>query len=284
MVRGIPSFAALMIGVALPALLCSAQDKDAAAEKIRVSLVQPLGMNEGKLEIRVPKQRLFDEVTKGIPESVDLPDERLGNQLIYRDVELNKVKATGLKPSSLSFKEGKLYVEGAPSVKGELNCLYEHVVIKSEVRTIGVILGREIKQAVPVVHRDWRPKGPAPLTIKVEIRGTCEPSFPDAESLDKQRIQIKTQADFVKITSVDITTDDGLVRLITGVVAAVGKAFPNEGFNKPIKDALTRQIDIDPWKDLPDDQKMSLQGLKVKDAKLTSTETEVIVSAVLIKR
>src|SRR5205085_1930959 len=137
---------------------------------------------------------LLEQAHKAVPESVEIPDQELGNQLIYRDVQLNKLKAVGLKPDSLTIEDGRFNFTGTPRVSGVLNVLYEHIVVTTEVRTIAKVFGKEIKQAVPVVHRDWRPKPEAPFTVRIEVAGTCTVTVTDGQTLNGARICLQSQA------------------------------------------------------------------------------------------
>jgi hypothetical protein len=202
---------------------------------------------------------------------------------MYRDVHLNKVKASGLKPSSLSLDGDFFRISGNPEVKGDLNALYEHVVVTTEVRTVAKIFGREIKQSVPVVRSDWRPKGAAPFSIKVEVRGTARVSFRGSGSLKDHRLYIDTRAEYVKVTDVQLPSDDLIYKVVKELVA-VGRAFPNEGFNKPIKDGLTRGFDIDPFRSLSPERRAELDQFRVKNVRVDSSNREVKVTADLTLR
>src|SRR5262249_46206245 len=139
---------------------------------------------------------------------------------------------------------------GRPEVVGNVKALYEHVVIRMELRTVAKVFGKEIKTNVPVHHSDWRPKGDAPFSIAAEVRGTAKGSFSGSGAMRDQRLRIETRADYVKITDVRLQSDDLLYKIVREVVGIVGQAYPNEGFNKPIKDALTRSFDVDPFRNL----------------------------------
>ena len=253
-------------------------------DSIRLKLKIPAAGKEGRLELRVPKARLISEIERAIPATTAIPDVKLGDKLIYRDVQLNKLKATGLKPKVLKFEDGVFRVEGTPEVTGDLNSLYNHVVIKMETRTVSKVLGREIKMDVPVEHSEWRPKGAAPFSVKADVRGTCKISFTAADRLDTVRLRLNTQADFVRITDVRLQSDEPLYNVLKELVAVVGRAFPNDGINKPIKDAMTRQIDIDVFQGLAAADRQQLEGLRAKDIVVTTTKDEVKVTATLIKR
>lgn len=84
---------------------------------------------EGQLEIHVSKTQLLQFLEREIPAATDLPEQKLGDQLIYHDVQLNKVRAASLKPTTIRLADGKLQLAGEPLVSGELNALYEHIVI-----------------------------------------------------------------------------------------------------------------------------------------------------------
>jgi hypothetical protein len=261
-----------------------AQPAPDVADAIRVTIKPPRGTTDGKLTVFVPKAKILEEVRKAIPESVALPDQRLGNQLIYRDVQLNKVKAVDLKPSSLSLQGDVFRVEGTPTVTGDLNALYEHVVITTEVRTVAKVFGREVKQSVPVVKSDWRPKGAAPFAIKVEVRGTARVSVTGNGALKDHRLHLETRADHVKIVDVRLHSDDLLYKIVKELVGVVGKAFPNEGLNKPIKDGLTRGFDIDPFQNMAPKDREQFGQLAVKNVAVNSTDSEVKVTADLTGR
>jgi hypothetical protein len=271
----------LLAGGALPASAAPAPDDQ---DEARVTLTPPQGNADGKLVIVFPKGKLLKEVHKSIPESVTLPDQKLGNQLIYRDVQLNDITAADLKPSSLTLDGGVFRVAGTPTVKGNLNAQYEHVVVTTEVRTIGKIWGREVKQSVPVTKSEWRPKGAAPFTIKLEVRGTCKVSFTGKGPLKDQHLRLETQADYVRITNVELKTDDLVYKAVKELVGVVGKALPNEGLNKPIKDALTQSFDVDPFKSLSQKERDQLGQFEVKKVTTQTTDSEVTVSADLAAR
>jgi hypothetical protein len=262
----------------------AAQQPSGTSSAIRVAITPPQGQSAGKLVVVMAKAKLLEEVRNAIPEAIPLPDQKLGNQLSYHDVQLNKVKVKDVRPSSLRLEGDVFHVAGTPTVTGELNALYEHVVIKTEVKTVGKFLGREIKVGVPVVKRDWRPMGAAPFDIRVEVRGTAKLSFGGVGTLKDGRVHVETRADHVKITDVRLRTDNRLYRFVKDLVVLVGKAFPNEGLNKPIKNALTRDFDIDPFQGLAAKDRDQLGTFMVKNVTIATTDSDVKVSADLILR
>jgi hypothetical protein len=261
-----------------------AQQPPKAGDAVEVAITPPTDGADGSLVVVMPKAKLLEAIAKAIPESADVPEQKLGDKLIYRDLRLSKVKATGLKPASLALDGNVFRFAGTPTVTGELNALYEHVVITTEVRTVGKVAGREIKQSVPVSRSDWRPKGAAPFSITADVRGTCAVSFAAGDTLKDLRVRLDTKADFVQIKDVKLTTDDVVYKAAKELIGIAGKAFPNEGVNKPIKDALTCRLDIDPFKDSPAKDRDRLGRYKVKDVAVRTTEGEVRVTAILLPR
>jgi hypothetical protein len=254
-----------------------------ARSVLTIRLNVPKGSTDGELVVIAPKQALLAELEKAIPETVAIPNQKLGNQAIYRDVKLTDLKVGQIKPR-LSIDHEAIQVVGTPRLTGKLDALYEHVVVTTEVKTIAKVLGREVKQSVPVVHSDWRPKGAMPFTIDAQVSGTCVASFPTAKSLDDQRIRLDTRATQVKITDIHIETNDPLVQAVVQLLAVVGRAFPNEGLNAPIRDALTRRIEIDPFNGFNKDQRKQFKAYRVKSVTIKTTPDEVRVVAVLANR
>lgn len=245
--------------------------KPPPVDKPTVTLTPPQTGADGKLVVVYPKAKLLEVLREAIPAAgVDLPDQKLGNQLIYRDVQLNKLKAVDLKPSSLTLEKDVIAVAGTPAVTGELNAKYEHVVIEPKLP--------------PVIKSDWRPKGATPFEIKVEVRGTCKASFTGGDVVRDCRLRLETRADFVKITDVKVQTDDLLLTIVKESVAVVGKAFPNEGLNKKIKDELTRTVDTDPFAGLDAKDLEPLGRYKVKGVTVNTDAVQVTVTAALIPR
>lgn len=255
-----------------------------ARDEIRVTITPPQGGPNGRIVITLRKAKLLEEVRKAIPDSVALPDQKLGDKLIYRDVQLNHLTAVDLKPSSLTFDAGTFGFAGTPVVKGDLNALYEHVVITTEVKTVAKVGGIEVKQSVPVKKSDWRPKGAAPFTIKLDVQGTCKVSFKGDGLLKDQQLHLDTRADYVRISGVELKSDDPLYKIVKEVIGVVGKAFPNEGLNKPIKEGLTRSFDIDLFKNLSQKDRAQLGPFGAKNATISSTDTDVRVSGDLVTR
>lgn len=277
----------LLTGVVLLALAsppAAAQPAPKAADAIDVIITPPAGGAEGSLVVVMPKAKLLEAVGKAIPESADIPDQKLGNKLIYRDLTLGKVKATGLTPASLTLDGNVFRISGTPTVTGELNALYEHVVVTTTIKTIGKIGNREIKQAVPVVTSDWRSKGAAPFSITADVSGTCAVSFVTGDTLKDLRLRLDTKADNVQIKDIKLTTDDVVYKAAKELIGVAGKVFPNEGVNKPIKDGLTRRFDIDPFAHLPAKDRDRLGQFKAKDVAVRTTDSEVKVTAVLLPR
>ena len=243
-----------------------------------VDLKPPQDGKDGTLAVTYPKEALLDAVRRAIPDSVALPEQEVPDQLLYHDIRLSDLKAVDLKPSSLTLDGGEFYLAGSPTVAGALNAKYQHVVVTTQITTVKVF-GREVKTSTPVVKRDWRPKAPAPFRIKVDVRGTCKLTLPGDGPLKDRRLHVETKAEYVRIASVRIDSDDPAYKIIGEVVGVVGQAFPNEGLNKPIKDGLTRGFDIDPFKDMPAADRDRLGQFRVKNVVVRTTETEVQITA-----
>jgi hypothetical protein len=259
-----------LLSTAAVALDAAAQPPALPPDLPTVTITPPQGGTDGKLVIVYPKAKLLEEVRNAIPAEVALPDQKLGNQLIYHDVELNKVKAAGVKPASLALDKNVFTVAGTPTVNGDLNCKYEHIVVKPGLP--------------PKVERDWRPKGATPFEIKIEVRGKCEVSFTGGDVLKDGRLRLETKADLVRITSVKLDTGDLALKALEAVIGVVGREFPNELLNKPIKDGLTRKFEVDPFRTVPAKDREGLDRYKVKDVKVDAAADKVTVTAALTPR
>ena len=64
-----------------------AQPVPGAPDGIRLTIKPPPGTAPGQLTLVVPKAKLLEEVRKAIPESVALPDQKLGNGRAARSWE-----------------------------------------------------------------------------------------------------------------------------------------------------------------------------------------------------
>lgn len=258
------------------------------------------------IRLSIPKNQFLEGTKQAVPMSVSLRDNKLGNHLIYRDVQFNRVAIRNLKPPSLvnqvrleaalkralgvnqvgleaalerareakaSLKElaAQLNLDSAgftfklaPEIVFDLNALYEHVEVKSEVRTIGRILGREIKQAVPVVYRQWKPRGAAPVSIKLEIGGKARLNAIGGPSLADKRIRLEMSYEEVRVTSVEVQKGDALMALARDLLA-VGGAIKNEGWNVAIRNALPKTIDIDPFAGVSPDAMRWIKRIRIDD-------------------
>lgn len=268
---------ALMVALTLAAL-AAARPARADGEQVSVSVTPPRDGRAGKLVLIVPKAEVLAAVRKAIPDSAGIPEQKLGDKAIYRDVRLSNLKAVGLTPTSLSFDNGVFHVAGNPAVKGELNAIYLHVVVNMVEKEVE-ILGQKAKVKVPQQTSGWRPRPPTPFEVKAEVRGTCKVSFPGGGVLAEQRLHLETQAEYVRITEVKVTTDDVFLKIVEGVLGAVGGAFPNEGLNKPIKDALTRSVDLDPFQSLSKQDRDGLKKYKVRNVAVDTTDAQVKITA-----
>jgi hypothetical protein len=258
-----------------------AQTIERSANGLAIEIKPPTIGADGKLVLKMPKDRMLKELDRAIPASAPIEAQKLGDLLIYRDVKLDEIKASELKPSSLTLEDDVFRISGSPVVSGKITGLYEHVVVTTEVKTIAKIFGREIKQAVPVVKSDWRHKDLAAFSIKVDLNGNARVAFSKGTALADQRIRIATSADRVRIADIDLKTDELIVKVAREVIGTIGKAFPNEAFNKPIKDSLARTIEIDPFRDMPAKELQKLKRYDVKDVQVKTANDEVTATAVL---
>lgn len=137
---------------------------------------------------------------------------------------------------------------------------------------------------MPVKRSDWRPKGPTPFTIKVELAGTATFSLTEGDSVDKQRLRITSKVDIVRITEVKLDTNDAGLKLLANIVGVVGKALPNEGFNKPIQTALTREFDVELFQNLSVEDRSQLQSVKLKDVLFETQPDEVRITAKVLRK
>jgi hypothetical protein len=72
--------------------------------------------------------------------------------------------------------------------------------------------------------------------------------------------------------------------IVKEVIGAVGKAFPNEGFNRAIKDAMARTISIDPFPGLSQIDSTHIPSYKLMRTSSRSAAEEVTIRAILVIR
>lgn len=198
-----------------------------------------------QFELRIPKAYFLAAVEKTIPNESPLPDWNLGNKAIYQDIRFTGGKVTGHRPT-LRVKDQQFVFNVTPTISANLYLKYEHVWAATEVRTIAVVdipfLGRKrIKQAVPVVKREWRPRGPLPNSMTGNIQGVARVGLTEGESLSKQSIRSDIECESFQIANLKLNTGDALGGIASDIIRIGAAAGP---WNKTIRGLLSRRIEI----------------------------------------
>ncbi len=254
------------------------------AASIELDIKLPTANAAGSIRAAAPSDVVLKHITDAIPLSVRLPPQKFGDKAIYRDVRANNATVANLKPTSLQFRDNALFVAASPRLTGVLDMLYEHVVVTTELQTVGNIGGRDIKMDVPVVNRDWRPKPSTPFQVDVAVAGHVTPSIVTGDCLADLRLQLECTPDKVQITSVKVTTDDPLLKFAGEIVGVVGKSLPNEAFNQPIRDNLARTLSIDPFRHMSKPERAELHRITVSDASVTIAAQYLVLTAELHRK
>ena len=195
---------------------------EAIGEPLRTAGVESLGIDtkltfDESGSVRVDVRDLFFEIPKdvfaaglqrGLPPSLPVPDHKLADQfLIWRDLQFRKMELTNLVPDLAFDKPGTLAFVMHPKLTGQLERLYEHVVIDFPIETVAkvdlpLIGSREIKTSVPRNRSDWRPDNPAPFMLTATIPGTVEVTECGGETLATTRIALALKTEPASIDDI----------------------------------------------------------------------------------
>jgi hypothetical protein len=228
--------------------------------RFALKFTAPREGHDGQLEIRASQETVMSAIRSALPKSMDLPDQKLDNQLVFKNVQLKKLKANDLQPDKLEIQNDVVKLAGKPTVCGDLQ--YDQTVIGMERQRHGVIT-----IDVPVTRNQT---ATVPFTSDLEIKGRVTLSLVAGKNLSQSRIRVDTQVEHLKITKLAIQGVGALPAIIT---RELEQRLPRD-----INKALS--ADIDPFKDSPAEQRQEFEAYKVKSVSLT-TGDEVKVTAVL---
>jgi hypothetical protein len=140
-------------------------------------------------------------------------------------------------------KPGTLTFVMHPTLAGQLERLYEHVVVDFPIETVAKVdiplVGfREIKTSVPRKRSDWRPDNPSPFMLRATIPGTVEVTEAGGETLASTRIVLVLKTEPAPIDDVRLERFPVIQELVPLLKTGIS------GIKLP---AIRREVVIEPF-------------------------------------